>query len=76
LLLLVVRPPPALPNTFWGAAVSVTYLGHTVDKLCAEHKIEAVMHGVEVALHQLNEQKKQLDALDYKLRSLSQQLGR
>lgn len=43
---------------------------------CAEHKIEAVMHGVEVALHQLNEQKKQLDALDYKLRSLSQQLGR
>jgi hypothetical protein len=41
---------------------------------CAEHKTEAVMHGVEIALQRLNEQKKQIDDIDRQLRSLSQQL--
>lgn len=43
---------------------------------CAEHKTEAVMHGVEIALHRLGEQKKQIDQLEFNLRALSQQLRR
>lgn len=39
---------------------------------CAEHKIEAVMHGVLVLEHQLQEQGKLLAALQNEIRALRQ----
>lgn len=49
-------------------------IGHNgLGGFCAEHKTEAVMHGVEIALERLNEQKRQIDEIDRRLRALSQQ---